>query len=197
MTNSAFYPIIDDVKWLQPLFSIGTKQVQLRLKNLQPPVIEQQIKQAVNIQKSYPESILIINDYWQYAIDYGARFIHLGQSDLLNANLPELRKHKIKFGISTHTIPEIEIALNHHPDYIAIGPIFETTLKKMPYQPVGYELIKTARQKTNLPIVAIGGLTLSRAKQAQTNGADKVAVISAIFNAVNPIEEAKLWLNTL
>ena len=80
---------------------------------------------------------LIVNDYWREAIDLGAAFVHLGQEDLADADLAAIRRAGIRLGISTHTPEELQIALEAEPDHVALGPIYETTLKAMKYPPAG------------------------------------------------------------
>ncbi|MFK7857165.1 MAG: thiamine phosphate synthase, partial [Granulosicoccus sp.] len=78
---------------------------------------------------------LIINDYWQLAIDEGCDYIHLGQEDLQQADVNAIKQSGLKIGISTHDKTELQIALDHGPDYISLGPIYATLLKKMKWRP--------------------------------------------------------------
>ena len=84
---------------------------------------------------------LIVNDYWQLALDESCDFVHLGQGDLDTADIQALRKAHVRIGISTHDHAELERALALHPDYIALGPIYPTVLKQMPWAPQGLERI--------------------------------------------------------
>ena len=80
---------------------------------------------------------LVVNDYWRAAIVAGAQHLHLGQEDLVDADLGEIRKAGLTLGISTHDDEELATALRAKPDYVALGPIFPTTLKSMRFAPQG------------------------------------------------------------
>jgi thiamine-phosphate pyrophosphorylase len=79
----------------------------------------------------------VINDYWRAAIVAGAEHVHLGQEDLAEADVNEIRKAGLTLGLSTHDDTELETALAAEPDYVALGPIFPTTLKSMRFAPQG------------------------------------------------------------
>ena len=80
---------------------------------------------------------LIVNDYWREAIDAGADYVHLGQEDLAAADVAAIKAAGMRLGISTHSEEELEIALAAGPDYVALGPIYETKLKAMQWAPQG------------------------------------------------------------
>ena len=84
---------------------------------------------------------LVVNDYWRVAIDEGAPWVHLGQSDLDDADVGAIRKARVKLGVSTHDEAELERALKLEPDYVALGPIYFTRLKAMAFAPQGLERI--------------------------------------------------------
>ena len=102
-----------------------------------------------------------------------ADFVHLGQEDLADADLAAIRSAGIKLGISTHSQEELDIALAAEPDYVALGPIYPTKLKVMPWQPQGLARIGEWRAKIRCPLVAIGGITLKRAPSVLAAGAHR------------------------
>ena len=141
---------------------------------------------------------LILNDYWEVALDTGIDFIHLGQDDLRNADLEAIKLAGIKLGISTHDEAELASALEAEPDYVALGPIYETKLKAMPWAPQGLERIREWRKKIGaLPLVAIGGLTPERASSVIEAGADSLAVITDFLTAPDPESRIEQWLRQL
>src|SRR3546814_4353452 len=73
---------------------------------------------------------LIVNDYWKLALEEGCDFVHLGQEDLDGADLAALRRAGVRLGVSTHDDAELERALSLEPDYLALGPVYPTILKK-------------------------------------------------------------------
>ena len=138
---------------------------------------------------------LIVNDYWQAAIESGCDFVHLGQGDLDSADVKAIRNAGIRLGISTHDHAELDRALSYDPDYVALGPIYETLLKEMPWDPQGLDRIGEWKKLIgDRPLVAIGGLTLERALLCLKAGADSAAVVTDIVRAPNPEARAKEWL---
>ena len=123
-----FYPIVPDTNWLARLLPRGVKLVQLRVKDQPESVVRAEIEKAIVLCAAY-RCELVINDYWREAIEAGAGFVHLGQEDLAAADLSAIRAAGIKIGVSTHNIEELEAALAAKADYVALGPIYATTLE--------------------------------------------------------------------
>ena len=119
----------------------------------------------------------------------GADWVHLGQGDLDEADVLAVRKAGIRLGISTHDDAELVRALTFAPDYVALGPIYPTKLKAMAFAPQGLETIGVWKRRVGaIPLVAIGGLDVERAKLCLAAGADVVSVVSDI--TLNPDPEA-------
>ncbi len=139
---------------------------------------------------------LIVNDYWREAIALGADYIHLGQEDLAAADVPTIKAAGLKLGISTHTPEELDLALAAEPDYVALGPIYETKLKVMKYAPQGLDRISEWKRRIGkLPLCAIGGITPDRAPGVVAAGADSVAVITDFFTHADPEARVRQWLD--
>ena len=184
-----FYPVVHDAAWVQRLLGWGVRTVQLRFKAAghTPAGIEREVRAAVAAGRAVPGAQVFINDHWQLALAAGAYGVHLGQEDLDTADLDALRKAGIRLGLSTHTPAELARAKAAQPSYLAIGPIYPTTLKVMPYEPVGLERLKAwASQAAPYPVVAIGGISLERMPGVLACGVDGVAVVSAVTLAENP-----------
>lgn len=192
----SFYPVLPDVNWIERLAPHGIKVVQLRLKDAEPAEIDRQILASLEITKRYNIQ-LIVNDYWQAAIRHGADYIHLGQEDLEAADLKEIKANNIKLGVSTHSLEELDIALKAEPDYIALGPVYETILKKMKWAPQGLDNVRLWRTKTELPLIAIGGITPKRAPLVLDAGADSVAVVTDLVTAESPEVQTRLWVEQI
>jgi thiamine-phosphate pyrophosphorylase len=138
---------------------------------------------------------LIVNDHWQAAIDEGADYIHLGQEDLAAADLAAIRAAGLRFGISTHDEAELETALAAKPDYVALGPIYETKLKAMKWAPQGLARVTQWRRRIGtLPLVAIGGITPELAGGVLAAGASSLAVITDYITNPDPELRIKTWL---
>jgi len=188
-----FYPIVPDAAWVARIVPLGVKTVQLRVKDAGPERVRAEIGASMALCERHGVT-LIVNDYWREAIALGARFIHLGQEDLAGAGLAAIRHAGLKLGISTHTHEELTIALAARPDYIALGPIYETRLKAMKYAPQGLDRIREWKSMIACPLVAIGGLTVERAPAVFAAGADSIAVVTDFLTHPEPERRIAEWL---
>lgn len=189
-----FYPVVPDSSWVLKLVPIGTKLIQLRIKDQPDAEIRRQVREAKAVCVKHGAD-LIVNDYWQVAIDEGCAWVHLGQEDLVDADVKAVRRADIKIGVSTHDHAELDKGLAIDPDYVALGPIWPTVLKQMPWAPQGTErLAEWKKLIGNRPLVAIGGLTLERALLCLKSGADIASVVGDIVNNADPIGQAKAWI---
>uniref|UniRef100_Q07PX0 Thiamine-phosphate synthase n=1 Tax=Rhodopseudomonas palustris (strain BisA53) TaxID=316055 RepID=Q07PX0_RHOP5 len=190
-----FYAIVDSLAWVQRLAALGVGTVQLRAKNLDDGGALQLVTDALNAVKG-TRTKLVINDYWRAAIVAGAQHLHLGQEDLAEADVHEIRKAGLTLGLSTHDDAELEAALSAQPDYIALGPIFPTTLKSMRFAPQGVPKITTWKQRVgSIPLVAIGGIKLEQAAEIFAAGADSIAVVSDVTQNPDPDARVRAWLD--
>ena len=189
-----FYPIVDSADWLQRLLPLGVRTAQLRVKNLTGEALEKEIAAAVKLAKTNGTR-LFINDFWQLAIKHGAYGVHLGQEDLEHANINSIASAGLRLGISTHSYAELARALSLRPSYIALGPVYPTTLKSMRFAPQGVETVHIWRHLTDLPLVAIGGIKMEQGDDIYSAGADSIAVVSDVTQAVDPEGRAKDWLH--
>lgn len=156
--------------------------------------VRREIREARTLCAQF-NSQLIVNDYWQIAIEEKCDFVHLGQEDLDTADLCALRQASLRFGISTHDSSELERALTLRPDYVALGPIYPTLLKVMPWHPQGLRRISEWKQRIGTtPLVAIGGLTVDRLAGVFEAGADCAAVVTDIVKHPNPDARMSEWL---
>jgi thiamine-phosphate diphosphorylase len=188
-----FYPILPDTNWLARLLPEGIKFVQLRIKDRSEEAVRTEIGKAIALCRANGCE-LVINDYWREAIELGAGFVHLGQEDLAAADIPAIKRAGLKLGISTHSSEELAAALAARPDYVALGPIYATMLKKMPWTPQGLPRLAEWRSRIDCALVAIGGLTPERAQLALAAGADSVAVITDIVTSEIPEERVRRWI---
>jgi thiamine-phosphate pyrophosphorylase len=194
MKLDPFYPIVDSLDWLRRLLPCGARLVQLRIKDADEPELRETIAAAKALCACAGVQ-LVVNDYWRLAIDLGCDFVHLGQEDLSRADLAAIRRAGIKLGLSSHDEAELETALAAKPDYVALGPIFPTLLKKMPWAPQGLDRIGIWKRKIGeLPLVAIGGLTPERGVEVLRAGADSAAVVTDITLNADPEARARQWV---
>ncbi len=194
MTLDRFYPIFDNPSWLQRVVPLGIKLVQLRCKTLSGAQLRNAIIQSKSICDSY-DCVLVVNDYWQIAIDTGCSFVHLGQEDLDTADVSALRRAGIRLGISTHDDSELERALGLKPDYVALGPVYPTILKQMKWHEQGLEKVTEWKQRVGtVPLVGIGGMSVERAEGVFEAGADIVSVVTDITLNSKPESRVQEWL---
>ncbi|MGH6826185.1 thiamine phosphate synthase [Methyloceanibacter sp.] len=188
-----FYPVLPDAAWVARIASEGAKFIQLRVKDMPPHAIKTEIAQALKVASAHGCQ-LVVNDYWREAISLGANFVHLGQGDLAGADLGTIREAGIKLGVSTHSVDELDNALAADPDYVALGPIYPTKLKMMPWRPQGLGRIQEWRSKIACPLVAIGGITLERAPEVLAAGASSAAVVTDIVMSDDPEQRTRDWI---
>jgi thiamine-phosphate pyrophosphorylase len=189
-----FYPVVDSLAWVERLTKLGVGTIQLRAKNLNDGEALQIVTDALAITKGTPTKI-VVNDYWRAAIVAGAEHLHLGQEDLAEADLAAIREAKLTLGLSTHDDEELATALAAKPDYVALGPIFPTTLKSMRFAPQGIPKITEWKKRVgNIPLVAIGGIKYEQAAEIFAAGADSIAVVSDVTQNADPDARVKQWL---
>ena len=194
-------------EFARELREAGVRLVQYRDKvNGSPPqrtgspgTRPQEILRAANeIDEAFEgaEVTRIMNDRADLAVLAGWDGVHVGQGDLsvdaarrvLEPTLATMKQPRRwgtrsggMVGISTHNEEQVRAALESEPDYVAVGPVFATVSKANAEPVVGLELVRRARALTELPIVAIGGITLANARSVIEAGADAVAVIGGLF----------------
>ena len=189
-----FYPVVDSVAWVKRLARLGAGTIQLRAKDLDDAQSLQIVTDALDAIKG-TDAKLVVNDYWRAAIVAGAKHLHLGQEDLVGADLAEIRKAGLSLGISTHDDEELATALAARPDYIALGPIFPTTLKAMRFAPQGIPKISEWKKRIgDIPLVAIGGIKFEQSAEIYAAGADSIAVVSDVTQNADPDARVRQWL---
>jgi thiamine-phosphate pyrophosphorylase len=189
-----FYPVVATLDWVRRLTALGVGTVQLRAKDLDDGAALQIVTDALEITKGTATK-LVVNDYWRAAIVAGAQHLHLGQEDLVDADLDAIHEAGLTLGISTHDDEELEIALRAKPDYIALGPIFPTTLKSMRFAPQGIPKLTTWKAHIgSIPLVAIGGIKLEQAAEIYAAGADSIAVVSDVTQNADPDARVRAWI---
>ena len=187
-----FYPVVDSIAWVRRLAALGVGTIQLRVKDLAHEEAVTMVRDALAASAG---AKLVVNDHWRAAIEAGAKHLHLGQEDLAEADVAAIRRAGLTLGLSTHDDAELENALRHAPDYIALGPVYPTTLKAMRFAPQGLARVTEWKRRVGaIPLVAIGGITLERAPAVYAAGADSIAVVSDITQNSNPDARVRAWL---
>ncbi|RJT41434.1 thiamine phosphate synthase [Mesorhizobium waimense] len=197
MKLDAFYLIVDSAAWIERLVPLGVKLVQLRIKTMDEAGLRAEIRKAKALCAQH-HCQLIVNDHWRLAIEEGCDFVHLGQEDLQTADRSRIRVAGVRLGLSTHDDIELETAMAAAPDYIALGPIYPTILKKMKWAPQGLERISEwKRRVAPVPLVAIGGLNPDRLDGVFAAGADCAAVVTDITLNDDPEARTREWIEKI
>ncbi len=178
------YPVVDSADWVERLLPLGITTIQLRVKDKTGDALRAEIERAVAISERF-NARLFINDFWEEAIAAGAYGVHLGQEDLQRADIAAIQRAGLRLGLSTHSYFEIATAHSLKPSYIAMGPIYATTSKVMPFDPQGLSQLKhwVELLGEKYTLTAIGGIDEKRARDVLTTGVGSCAMISAITQA--------------
>ena len=186
-TLPRLYPITDarltgltHAEQVERLAAGGATVVQLREKHAPPREFYEAALKAVQVARALGVRI-IINDRLDIALAVDADGVHLGQDDLPPARARALVGANRIVGYSTHNVKQALEADATPVDYIAVGPVFQTTTKANPDPVVGAELIRELKTRLTKPLVAIGGITLDTAPAVIAAGADSVAVIADLY----------------
>lgn len=194
MKLDRFYPIFDSADWFARMLALGVRFAQLRVKDRSPEETRDEIARARDLCAG-AGATLVVNDYWELAIEEGCDFVHLGQEDLDEADLPAIRAAGIRLGISTHDVVELDRALALAPDYVALGPVYPTILKQMRWSEQGLDRVSEWKDRVgDLPLVAIGGMTVERVPGVLDAGADVVSVVTDITLNPDPEGRTRAWI---
>jgi thiamine-phosphate diphosphorylase len=175
----------------------GATLIQLRAKQLSSAAFLDLADAAVRLARSYRANI-IVNDRADIALLSAAAGVHVGQDDLPPSAARQLLGEGAVVGLSTHSVKQIERAIREPVSYVAIGPVFGTRSKDTGYDAVGLELVGTAaRLVGELPVVAIGGITLENARSVIEAGATAVAVISDLLLGNDPRGRTQAFVQRL
>jgi len=178
-----------EIEIAKKLSDVGVRLFQYRNKRGSPRELLQ-ASSLLGAELAERGALFFVNDRPDVAYLSGASGVHVGQKDLPVAESRTVMGPGKLLGISTHNLEQFRAATETDADYIALGPVFETDSKMNPDPVVGTDMIREASKLTKKPVVAIGGITLDRAKEVMEAGADSVAVISDILRAPDPGKRA-------
>ena len=183
------YPITDTTisglshsEQIERLAAGGATLIQLREKHASPREFYRMALDAMIIARRLGVQI-IVNDRVDIAIAVDADGVHLGQDDLPPERARLLMGDSRIIGFSTHSLEQALAADSAPVDYLAIGPIFQTSSKEKPDPVVGVAALGTIKAQTTKPLIAIGGITLETISRVISAGADSVAIISDLLSA--------------
>ena len=184
--HAGLYAVAPASEWVRRLAEAAVPLVQLRNK------CNDEAQRAVEMCRALDAvartgTLLFINDDWQLAIEHNAYGVHLGQEDVETADLRAMQQSGLRLGISTHGIYEMLRAHACKPSYMALGAIYATATKTMPTAPQGLRRLRhyVRLMSPHYPLVAIGGIDLSRIAGIWATGVDCAAVLRAIVDAAD------------
>jgi thiamine-phosphate pyrophosphorylase len=164
----------------------GATTLQVRAKDLDSGSFLDLCRAIVGLARAYGASV-IVNDRADIARLAGAHGVHVGQEDLTPADVRTLLGPDAIVGLSTHTMAQIAQARHEPISYLAVGPVFGTDTKATGYDAVGLALVEQAVTAAgDVPVVAIGGITIDRARAVLDAGATSVAVITDLVATGEP-----------
>lgn len=173
----------------------GARLLQVRQKSGGSGMFVSTVHAIVQEARQY-EATIIVNDRPDLALLAGAAGTHVGQEDLAVAAVRAMCGERAVIGLSTHTRPQVDEALDADVDYVAVGPIFGTDTKQTGYSARGLDLVRYAAGRGK-PVVAIGGIDLARAAVVIAAGAAAVAVISDLLTDADPETRVRRYLDLL
>lgn len=177
----------------------GARFLQLRAKQLSGADFLETAAAMVELAHCHGATLLV-NDRADIAVLAGADGVHIGQNDLPPSAIRRVVGSAAIVGLSTHSLEQLDLALDEPVDYVAIGPVFGTTTKDTGHEAVGLDLVRDAARRAAVrgrPLVAIGGITLDRAIEVVRAGAGSVAVISDLVRAGDPEARVRAYLQEL
>ena len=174
----------------------GVTMVQLREKSLPTRAFIDRAKRLKDLLKLYNVP-LIINDRVDIALAVDADGVHVGQSDMHYDTLKNLLPKGKIIGISAEKQENVFEAESWDISYLAVSPLYATPSKTDTEKPWETEGLNWVRNNSRHPLVVIGGLNITNSNEAIQNGANGIAVISAICSAKSPREAARLILDSL
>jgi len=190
------YPITDrrlsgltHAEQVRRLCEGGARLVQLREKHLSPREFYAEVVEALKVARRFGAK-LMVNDRVDVALATGVDGVHVGQDDMPPEAARALVGEGRIVGFSTHGVEQASAAARLPVDYVAIGPVFDTSSKENPDPVVGLECLRRVRAAVggSVKLIAIGGITVESAPSVLEAGADSVAVIGALVNSSDPAE---------
>ena len=173
--------------WLETAEAVlggGASCLQLREKGLSDGALLDRARKLRELTKRH-NALLIINDRPDIARLCGADGVHVGQDDLSVGDVRKIAGERLLVGKSTHTPEQFDAAAAEEPDYLAVGPMFDSGTKPQAHT-AGPETLRAVAECTKLPLVAIGGIAADNVQQVLTAGARCICVCSAVIGTDDP-----------
>lgn len=190
LDEAAFFSAVEEA------LKAGCRAVQLREKDL--PVREllrmAQLFRELTLKYS---ARLFINDRVDVALASGADGVHIGHAGIPVSAAKRIIGAKMMTGYSAHGIDEALRAEEDGADFITLGPVYDTPSKARYGAPLGPDVLKKVKEKTRIPVFAIGGIRLNRIQEVKEAGADGIALISGVLASKDPGKTTEEYMRLL
>lgn len=171
----------------------GVRWVQYRNKIAPAPLRRAQAAELLRICRAHGAKLIINDDIW-LAVEIGADGAHIGRDDIPGGSLSTARDalgSKRILGVSCYDdLDRAEVAVDAGADYIAIGSVF-ASVSKPEASRASLDLVTEAKKRFKVPVCAIGGITVKNAPEVIKSGADMIAVLSDLFDAMDIQKQAE------
>ncbi|MEZ5941507.1 MAG: thiamine phosphate synthase [Planctomycetaceae bacterium] len=173
----------------------GVGIIQLREKHFSDRELLERAR-VLRAMTTATNSLLIINDRVDIALLSNADGVHIGQEDLALNDVRRLSQSQLLIGVSTHSVEQLQDAIQQEVDYVGLGPVFPTETKNFETF-AGLEYLRQSINLTPFPAFAIGGIDLSNVGEVKSTGVNRIAVSGAICQATNPQAAAETLLTQI
>ena len=181
-------PLVGYAKCAEAAVKAGVRIVQLRMKKASREDIIRQGREVRSVTAG-TDTLFIVNDDPEIALELGADGVHVGQDDV---SPREIRKRFPEIGIiglSTHNLKQVEKAREEKIDYIGVGPVYATPTKEIPDPTLGLDAMRAMIELSPCPAVAIGGINCQNARDVVGAGAKNISVVRAVCQSNEPYWE--------
>lgn len=181
-------PLVGYAKCAEAAVKAGVRIVQLRMKKASREEILRQGREVRSVTAG-TDTLFIVNDDPEIALELGADGVHVGQDDV---SPREIRKRFPEIGIiglSTHNLKQVEKAREEKIDYIGVGPVYATSTKEIPDPTLGLDKMRAMIELSPCPAVAIGGINCQNARDVVGAGAKNISVVRAVCQSNEPYWE--------
>lgn len=193
-SSTRLYPIVSNFDELREVITSGIEIVQLRIKEPTSLDLNFEIQRCQKLCTRHGV-LFFLNDYWEEAIENCVDGVHLGYEDLQVSDLKKIEEAGLFLGVSSHSYVEGAYMMAINPSYIALGPIYETTLKKMNFSAQGVDALRKWINLFDIPVVAIGGITLDNCEEVLRERPSFICSVQDIVNDPSPKMKSKKWVS--
>ncbi len=173
----------------------GVRAIQLREKNLPEDELRTLAQDVLKLTRKY-NALLIMNHHAEWADDIGADGVHLTES---STAVRRVRKQypDLLIGKSTHSLQGAMRAQHQGADFVTFSPVYDTPSKQQYGAPQGLEKLATVCAGLDIPVLALGGIDLSRIPAVRKHGAYGIALIRGIWNSRDIELESSKYIKAL